>query len=370
MRFFFCYNVRSADCRGDCPIWRCAVGQVVEEAAGQLAVFCLCYTRLVQSPSIWTEEKIEFLRENYPTKGKLWCCEQLNLKEHQVRYKAAQLVLRVDHTSPFFTKVAKKRAAKLKGRKRPAHSEIMKQYAQQGRILSHERPKKIRHCTNCNMEFTKPKNKSAQVRCCSQSCAKARLCNKNWNGHHPKGMLGKKHSQVTKQKLSMTYKKIWADPKSKFNSSSFRQATSDRMSHAHRQKTFYNDVSNPYSRSKAGWWDNGDKRYYMRSSWEHNYAWYLEWLKARGEIKDWEYEPDTFWFENIRRGVRSYLPDFKVVQPNGSVEYHEVKGWLDPKSKTKLARMAKYYPQVKMVLIDNDVYKSIKKWGRLIPGWE
>jgi len=183
-------------------------------------------------------------------------------------------------------------------------------------------------------------------------------------------MLGKKHKPDVRAKLSIAYKKQWADPKSTFRSEAFKQRQSDSMIMRHANKEFYNDVSNAYSRCKAGWWENDDKRYYMRSSWEHNYAWYLEWLKARGDIKDWEYEPDTFWFEKIKRGARSYLPDFKVFYPDGSFEYHEVKGWLNPKSKTKLARMEKYYPDTKLVLIDKSVYNSIKKWGRLIPGWE
>ena len=40
----------------------------------------------------------------------------------------------------------------------------------------------------------------------------------------------------------------------------------------------------------------------------------LEWLKKNKQIKKWEHEPETFWFEGIMRGCRSYLPDFRVTE--------------------------------------------------------
>ena len=100
---------------------------------------------------------------------------------------------------------------------------------------------------------------------------------------------------------------------------------------------------------------------YFRSMWEANYALYLDFLKQKDQIKDWEYEKDVFVFDKIQFGTRSYRPDFKVFTKDGLFEYHEVKGYMDSKSKTKLKRMAKYYPEFKVVLIDAPVYNSIKK---------
>lgn len=126
----------------------------------------------------------------------------------------------------------------------------------------------------------------------------------------------------------------------------------------------------PAVKSKAGWREIGDKRIYARSKWEANACRYYQWLKELGEIDDWEHEPDTFWFEGIKRGVCSYLPDIKVTDKNG-IHYVEVKGWMDPKSKTKLKRMAKYYPNIRLVLIDKKYYEDIrKKMSKIIPGWE
>src|SRR5687768_3513242 len=96
--------------------------------------------------------------------------------------------------------------------------------------------------------------------------------------------------------------------------------------------------------SSASWRVIGGIRKYFRSRWEANYARYLEWLKTNGEIVSWTHEPKTFWFEKIKRGTRSYLPDFCVIEKNGKEVYYEVKGYMDSKSKTKIKRMAKYYP--------------------------
>ncbi len=65
-----------------------------------------------------------------------------------------------------------------------------------------------------------------------------------------------------------------------------------------------------------------------------------------------------------------HTPDFRVTLPNGRVEYHEVKGYMDPKSRTALRRMERYYPAAK-VIIDGHTYKDLRrKLGRVIPGWE
>jgi hypothetical protein len=94
-------------------------------------------------------------------------------------------------------------------------------------------------------------------------------------------------------------------------------------------------------------------------------------LESDDRVVSWEYEKHTFWFEAIRRGVRSYTPDFRVAYPDGHYEWHEVKGWMDGRSKTALARMAKYHPQETLILIREPQYREIqRKVGGLIDGWE
>lgn len=110
---------------------------------------------------------------------------------------------------------------------------------------------------------------------------------------------------------------------------------------------------------------------YVRSRWEANYARYLNWLKEKGQIKDWEYEPETFEFKGIKRGARFYTPDFRIDWASGKTEYHEIKGYMDARSQTRLKRMAKYHPLIKLLLIQKkemlEIYKAV---GTMIPGWE
>ncbi len=120
---------------------------------------------------------------------------------------------------------------------------------------------------------------------------------------------------------------------------------------------------------KQGWHEIGGKRHYYKSRWEVNYACYLEFLKKANEIVEWEYEPETFWFEGIKRGTCSYKPDFKVTWKDGHTDWHEVKGWMDPRSKTKIKRMAKYHPTVKLLVIDSAWFKAHKNLNGFIPGW-
>ena len=127
---------------------------------------------------------------------------------------------------------------------------------------------------------------------------------------------------------------------------------------------------NLYSTAKGGKRDDLGGLY-VRSRWEANYARYLNWLIEQEEIQSWEYEPDTFEFEEIKRGVRFYTPDFKITNPDGSVEYHEIKGYMDDKSRVKLKRMGKYFPGIKIVVIDGDAYYSLAKDVQaFIPNWE
>lgn len=121
--------------------------------------------------------------------------------------------------------------------------------------------------------------------------------------------------------------------------------------------------------ARGGRREDLDNRYF-RSSWEANWARYLNWLQDKGQIERWEFEVDTFEFP-VKRGNRFYTPDFKVFLPDGSFRYEEVKGWMTPGCKTKLKRMGIYYPQLKIVVIDRAAYSSVAKTMKpLLPCWE
>jgi hypothetical protein len=122
---------------------------------------------------------------------------------------------------------------------------------------------------------------------------------------------------------------------------------------------------------KQQWLEIGGKRLYARSKWEANYACYLEFLKQNNKIKEWLHEPKTWWFEGIKRGVVSFKPDFEATLLDDTFLVIEVKGWMDAKSKTKLARMAKYYPHVKVKLVDKDWFKlNTKILKPIVKGWQ
>ena len=115
----------------------------------------------------------------------------------------------------------------------------------------------------------------------------------------------------------------------------------------------------------------GKREIYFRSRWEYNYALYLEYLKKSKKIKEWEYEPIRFVFEKIKRGTTSYLPDFSVTRNDNTKYYIEIKGWMYDSGATKLKRMAKYYPEIELVLIDKVQYKIFQKeWKDKLKGWE
>lgn len=114
----------------------------------------------------------------------------------------------------------------------------------------------------------------------------------------------------------------------------------------------------------------GNKEIYFRSLWEANYALYLEWLKTQGEIKDWQYEPERYDFiyqdgKKLRSLGLGYLPDFRVVNNDGTFYLVEIKGYKQ--GVLKLKRMKKFYPEIKIELVDSKAYATLKrKLGKVL----
>ncbi len=199
----------------------------------------------------------------------------------------------------------------------------------------------------------------------------ASLAMREWYriNEHPRGMLGKKHSAEVGLAIAKAGRDRWAA----MTDDERDAAVLKRI----KAKAAKNDGkvsagTGENGRSwKAAWREIGGQRCYFRSRWEANYARYLQTLVEASEILSWEHEPKAFWFEGIRRGSMSYLPDFRVVDTAGNVTFHEVKGWMDERSTTKLARMAKYFPEVAMVVIDSVSYKKLRALlAHVVPDWE
>lgn len=181
---------------------------------------------------------------------------------------------------------------------------------------------------------------------------------------HPRGFLGGKHSEDIKLLIGDASKRFAASVTDE------RRFEITRKTIMTKRKNGSFDIPRKAS-WKAGWREIGGKRKFYRSRWEANYARWLEFKKSRGDIIDWTHESDTFWFDGIKRGCVSYLPDFKVTLKDGTQEFHEVKGWMDDRSKTKIKRMAKYHPNVKLLVIEKKKYAHISRWGEMTcADWE
>lgn len=291
---------------------------------------------------VWTPECEAFLRDNYPRCGRAWCAEMLGFTEAQIRSKASRMGLKARGISSAWRQKQIDHAAKLAGRKRPAQALVIKRLHAEGKLAK--------------TSIQKEKLSAA---------AKSRIARDG----HPRGMLGRSHTPETKAFLSEKLKLLnaqiteeqWAARETKTQQTMRANGTDLTRGALNRKKASW----------KAGWREVGGRKIYFRSRWEANYGRYLDWLKRRGEISEWEHEPETFWFESIRRGTRSYLPDFRVTEKSGRIVYHEVKGWMDARSLTKLARMKKYYPSVQLLVIDGKKYKILEKQVQmLVEGWE
>jgi hypothetical protein len=173
-------------------------------------------------------------------------------------------------------------------------------------------------------------------------------------------MAGKQHSTETRAVIGTASRQVWdaMTPEERM-----RQLAPMRAAQPTRP------TGNTYSRTRSG------KRadlggLFVRSAWEANYARYLTWLVDHGEIAGWRYEPRTFEFP-VKRGNRTYTPDFEVTTTDGRIEWHEVKGWMDDPSRVKLKRFARYYPDETLVLIDAAAYRALARTAApLIKGWE
>lgn len=121
--------------------------------------------------------------------------------------------------------------------------------------------------------------------------------------------------------------------------------------------------------SNKGWRTVGGKNIFFRSSWEYNYALYLQWQKEQNEILDWEHEPQYFEFP-IKHGVTRYLPDFIVTAKDRSQWAVEVKGFMDSKSATKIKRFRTYFPQIDLIIIDKKWFADNKNLRFILKGWE
>lgn len=244
------------------------------------------------------------------------------------------------------------------------------------RVANTDFSKPARVCRNCGQAYFKDKRVSTPrwtiTKYCSPKCqseaqrihkdSRARVtAHRRKNGTLARGSAeaNEKISRLTKlamQRIEVQDK--IRQPRSML-SLEHRMKVSDALKGKMPLNNSYDNSG--YSNIQRGYYDINGTTMYFRSKWEANYALYLDFLVDHKEIYKWEFEPDTFMFDSIKLGIRSYTPDFKVFSSEDMYEYHEVKGYMDSKSKTKLKRFGKYYPSQKLVLIDSSEYTILRK---------
>lgn len=233
----------------------------------------------------------------------------------------------------------------------------------------------IRECDQCKKAYSKPSTYSSKQwkasRYCSQKCTGEAQKIKDGmttheRGRRKRGQL-KKGTEAWLERIKATTKEGMSKPEVKEKLSKpkgsmsleGRIIRSDALKGMMPKNLTYSNSAFP--NVQRGDYECSKGSVYFRSKWEANYALYLDFLIKQNEIKNWEYEAETFFFEQIKLGTRSYRPDFKIYNPDDTVEYHEVKGYMDSRSKTKLKRMEKYFPEVKLILIDREYYAGMLK---------
>lgn len=83
---------------------------------------------------------------------------------------------------------------------------------------------------------------------------------------------------------------------------------------------------------------------------ETKYAECLETQRRAGKILFWRYESVKF-----RLADRTwYIPDFYIMRPDGTLEIHETKGWMEDDANVKIKTVAEQFPEFLFVLVKWD----------------
>ena len=103
---------------------------------------------------------------------------------------------------------------------------------------------------------------------------------------------------------------------------------------------------------------------FVRSRYEACYALYLRWQQI-----PFEYEPRRFEFPGIKGRNYSILPDFYLTAED---RYVEIKGWMDRDSRIRIQRFRKWYPLVRLDVVDHTFFRALcrQRVCQLIPAYE
>jgi hypothetical protein len=104
----------------------------------------------------------------------------------------------------------------------------------------------------------------------------------------------------------------------------------------------------PPAHGKGNWYVNGDRRIWMRSTFEIRAARALD---QRGIA--WEYEPRRFELQD-----RTYTPDFYL--PDMGVWY-EIKGWFHERHQETIRQFRELYPEEPLIVVTKQVLQALER---------
>ena len=92
------------------------------------------------------------------------------------------------------------------------------------------------------------------------------------------------------------------------------------------------------------------------NSLERRYADHLRSLQLAGEIHSFAFER-----HNLKLADKTYYkPDFEVMLPDGTIEFHEVKGFMQDDANVKIKVAAQQFPQYVFHLVQWDKWTGWK----------
>lgn len=108
----------------------------------------------------------------------------------------------------------------------------------------------------------------------------------------------------------------------------------------------------------------------FRSTWEYNYALYLQYLTKLGVLKEWGYEAMFLRYKVPKHyKIKGYLTDFTFKKTGeDKTIFVEIKGRMDSRSRFILQGLSKHHPNVNVFVIrQQQYYKIIKSFYQKIP---
>lgn len=164
----------------------------------------------------------------------------------------------------------------------------------------------------------------------------------SWCKNLSKSHTGLKRTRATKLLMSKIAKQKGWKPPGRIWDKAAREHLGSQTKE--RWKNGKYDHITPSDKFRGGY--RKDLGYYFRSSWEANYARYLNY---RGIV--WEYEPKRFYLKELDC---TYLPDFRLEDGT----YIEVKGWDTREARIKRKAFRKQYGY-KLIVIGRFRYNKL-----------